>query len=364
VRDLAFVEIVNSTISKTSASQGGALCARVKGTMDVVNSVLTGGRTTSGPGGCVYGEGSSHTKLLGVVVSGCSTTDGAGAGINVNGEAKLDLIKCTVGNNTARQSANITSNTYIHGGGFSATDSASVTLEGSQISGNYAQYGAGGFYLSDRTTIRFQGNTPTQVYGNRAGTVGGGIRVASPLPEDQLSRFLRVYNNTANSSPDIGVVANSFQVLSSNGDELLASDSREGFLQVTLNVSGTNGMPSADDLVYTIYDENNNGLSTQTVTSRGAGGAPGGDLKELAISLKRPPGGLVLVGTGAYPRHPPPPPPHLPTSPRLPQIHRPTGWQHHPPPDTYPSIPPPIGQLPPRVLSFACNCCSLITQRV
>jgi hypothetical protein len=51
-------------------------------------------------------------------------------------------------------------------------------------------------------------------------------------------------------------------------------------------VSGANGMPSADDLSYTVYDASNNALFTQTVST------PVGDLKELAISLKRPPGML------------------------------------------------------------------------
>jgi hypothetical protein len=287
VRMLGVVEVVNSTISKTTAEYGGALCSRFKSTMDVSDSLLTGGVATNGPGGCVYGEQSSQTKLMDVVVSGCSTSSGGGGGVAVNGEAKSDLINSTVRNNTARQTSKTGSNVYVHGGGVSVVDSASVTLESSQIFGNYAQYGAGGLYLSDRTTIRFQGNTPTEVYNNKAGTVGGGIRLASTLPEHQLLRFFKVHNNTARSSPDIGITANSFQLVSSNGDELLASDSRDGFLQVSLNVSGTNGMPSADDLVYTIYNGSGNGLSTQTVAS------PGGDLKEFAISLKRPPGVFI-----------------------------------------------------------------------
>jgi hypothetical protein len=85
-------------------------------------------------------------------------------------------------------------------------------------------------------------------------------------------------------------MAKSIQVVSSNGESLLASDSRDGFLQATLNVSGANGLPSADDLWYTVFDTNNTALSTQNANGRST---HDGSLTDVAISLKRPPGGLL-----------------------------------------------------------------------
>ncbi len=65
---------------------------------------------------------------------------------------------------------------------------------------------------------------------------------------------------------------------------MTASDGREGFLQLTLNVSGRNGMPSADDLVYSLYDDSNNKLFDQNLFTQGT------ELRQAAISIKRPPG--------------------------------------------------------------------------
>jgi hypothetical protein len=213
----------------------------------------------------------------------------AGGGVAMQDKSKLELVNSTIRNNTAGkvEEGSIVTKTYIHGGGIAVFDSASFVVEGSEITGNYAQFTGGGLYLEDDTTTSFQGNTPTRIHNNEARTIAGGIRLASTLPEKDLARFV-VSNNTSLNSPDIGVVATSIEVVKSNGDELLASDSRDGFLQVTLNVSGANGMPSADDLVYTVYDNNTATLFTQTVSTRA------GNLKELAISLKLPPGGIDM----------------------------------------------------------------------
>lgn len=260
----ARVEVTNSTVTNTTATtKGGSICTMGNGSITLVDSVVAGGTATKETGGCVYGESDSRVTFLGAVVSGCSAP-GAGGGINMVGRAVLELVDSSVRNNTAGK----------------------VARGVSDISGNSAPFAAGGLHLDDRTSASFRGNKPTSIHNNSAGTVGGGVRLAAVVTKDDLSRYLRVYGNTAPNSPDIGVTATSIVVVSSNGDRLLASDNRDGFLQVALNVSGANGMPSADDLSYTVYDASNNALFTQTVST------PVGDLKELAISLKRPPGML------------------------------------------------------------------------
>lgn len=282
--DQAEVEVVNSTIAKTTAVRGGALAAQGNATLRVVDSRVSGGRATKEAGGCMHVNGNCEVNLLRTVVAGCSTP-AAGGGVAVEQKAALKLVNCTIRNNTAGkvEGGTIATNLYVHGGGVAVFDEASLTVEGSEIMGNYAQFAGGGLYLEDDTKTSFQGTTPTRIYNNEAKTVAGGIRLATTLSEQDLSRFV-VENNTAPNSPDVGIVAASIEVLSSNGDELLASDNRDGFLQVTINVSGANEMPSSDDLTYTVYNTSTAALFTQTVSTGN------GHLKELAISLKLPPG--------------------------------------------------------------------------
>jgi hypothetical protein len=282
----ARVEVTNSTVTNTTATtKGGSICTMGNGSVTLVDSVVAGGTATKETGGCVYGESDSRVKLVGAVVSGCSAP-GAGGGVNMVGRAMLELISSSVTNNTAGKVARgvIDTSPNVHGGGVAVWELAGILLDGADIFGNSAPFAAGGLHLDDRTSASFQGKQPTSIHNNSAGTVGGGVRLAAVVTQDDLSRYLRVYGNTAPNSPDIGVTAMSIVVVSSNGDRLLASDNRDGFLQVALNVSGANGMPSADDLSYTVYDVSDNALFTQTVST------PVGDLKELAISLKRPPG--------------------------------------------------------------------------
>jgi hypothetical protein len=145
-------------------------------------------------------------------------------------------------------------------------------------------------YLHADSTTLFQGTKPTMVHNSTAGQVGGGIRVASRLAEAAMSRFFRVDGNTAPKSPDVSVTAVLIQVVSSNAESLVASDSREGFLQVTLNVSGLNGMLSADPSRYVVHDSSRSLIFPRPVSSERLQGE-GATLKEVAISLKQPPGG-------------------------------------------------------------------------
>lgn len=57
-----------------------------------------------------------------------------------------------------------------------------------------------------------------------------------------------------------------------------------------LNVSGLNGMLSADPLRYVVYDSSRSLFFSQLVSSERLQGE-GTTLKEVAISLKQPPGG-------------------------------------------------------------------------
>lgn len=105
-----------------------------------------------------------------------------------------------------------------------------------------------------------------------------------------MRQFVKVDGNKAPIRPNISTVATSIQILSSNADNLVASDSREGFLQLTLKVFGRNNVPSDDDLVYSVYDSNHVKLFDQQLSLQGT------ELKTVAISLKPPPGWLDSCG--------------------------------------------------------------------
>lgn len=77
-------------------------------------------------------------------------------------------------------------------------------------------------------TVILQGSKPSVIH-NTAKTTGGGVRLASKLPLDALLRFVKVEGNAAPNNPDVSVVATSIQVLWSNADNVLPSDSRDGF---------------------------------------------------------------------------------------------------------------------------------------
>jgi len=277
------LELVNSTLRHTTGDLGGSLCVSGSGRASVLASKLIGGRSTGGSGGCVRAEGKAWLQVVDSVVSGCRTPWGGG-GIGMADQSRLELLNSTVSNNTAGIRGAIDIITNAHGGGVALWDTASLLLESSELFGNYAHYAGGGLYLSDDSTASFKGNKQSVIRNNTAGTTGGGVRLASGLAHETLSQFIKVDGNMAPNRPNISTVATTIQILSSNADNLVASDSREGFLQLTLKVLGRNDVPSDDDLVYSVYDSNHAKLFDQPVFPQGT------ELKTVAISLKRPPG--------------------------------------------------------------------------
>jgi hypothetical protein len=254
------------------------------GKAEVLSSTLINGRTIEGSSGCVGAIDNATVRFVNTLISSCRTPLGGG-GIGMADRSRLELINSTVTNNTAGRGGAIDAGTNVHGGGVALWNSASMLLESSELHSNYAHYAGGGMHVSDRTTVVFKGDKKSVVQNNEAGTTGGGIRLASGLAGKTLSDFLVVDGNkVSNQTSDISVTATSIQIESSNADNLVASDSREGFLQLALNVSGRNGMPSDDKLTSSLYDANNVKLYDQVVVTQGT------ELKQAAISIKRPPG--------------------------------------------------------------------------
>jgi hypothetical protein len=223
-------------------------------------------------------------RFVNTLVSTCHAPQGGG-GIGVEEQARLELLNSTVTNNMAGFRLGNGTYTNAYGGGVVLWDSASMLLGSSELSSNYARYAGGGLHLSPNSTVSFRGGMKSVIRNNTAGTTGGGIRLSSRLAKETLEDFVVVDGNKVSGKPsNVSATATSIQVLSSNADNLVASDSREGFLQLTLNVSSLNGMPSDDKLVYSLFDANNVQLYDQNLVTQGI------ELKKADISIKRPPG--------------------------------------------------------------------------
>jgi hypothetical protein len=281
--DWVRLHLVNTTINRTiSGTDGGSLCVRESARAEASTSTFINGRASKS-GGCVSVWNDASVMFANTLVSSCRSHLGGG-GIEVSDQARLELIKCTVANNTAGLHRG-NSSSKPNGGGVVLWDSASMLLESSELLSNYASFAGGGLHLGANTTTSFRGDMKSIVRNNTAGTTGGGIRLASPLAQATLEDFVVVDGNKASDKPsNVSVMATSIQVLSSNGDNLVASDSREGFLQLTLNVSGRNGMPSDDKLIYSLFAANSVQLYDQNLVTQGTG------LRTAAVSIKRPPG--------------------------------------------------------------------------
>lgn len=280
----ATVNITTTTFTGSSAGSGGSLCASNNGTLLVAHCLVNRAQATINGGG-MFADGDSFLKVMDTTVLGCSAKN-HGGGLNVYNQAMLELINSTVINNTAGMLGKVNTAVNSHGGGVALWEHASILLEGSHLANNYAQYAGGGLLLEKASKVACRGSRPTFVHLNTALTTGGGVRLRSNLAMDTALTCFDVARNHAPSSADISMDIASIEVIRSNGKNLIASDSRDGFLQVTLNVSGANGLPSSDDMTYTLFDAKNTNLVDQTIHAQGTG------LKKFAISLKRPPGTL------------------------------------------------------------------------
>lgn len=284
VFDWVRLHLVKTTINRTiSGTDGGSLCVKDSARAEASTSTFINGRA-SNSGGCVTAHGDASLRFVHTLVSTCHAPQGGG-GIGVSDQARLELLNSTVTNNMAGFRIGNGTYTNAYGGGVGLLHSASMLLGSSELSSNYARYAGGGLHLSLNTSVSFRGGMKSIIRNNTAGTTGGGIRLSSRLAMETLEDFVVVDGNTASGKPsNVSAMATSIQVLSSNADNLVASDSREGFLQLTLNVSSRTGMPSDDKLVYSLFDANNVQLYDQNLVTQGI------ELKEAAISIKRPPG--------------------------------------------------------------------------
>jgi len=253
----------------------------------VLGSVISGAHAETNNGGCIHIRDNGTAKLVNTVVSGCNTPMGGG-GIGVLDQGRLELVNSTIKGNTGGQRGTLVAKDNVHGGGVGAFDTASVVLAGSRFFNNYAHFGGGGLSLYGSATLSVRGRQPSFFHNNTAGTTGGGLRFGSGTaarPSAAVLQLIRAKGNVAPNAPEVSIQATDIAIVNkSNADNFIASDSRDGFLRLTLNVSGAHGLPSDDRLMYSMFDSNNSKLFDQAISRSGT------DLKEVAISLKQPPG--------------------------------------------------------------------------
>jgi hypothetical protein len=178
----ASVDMNSARLFGSTSGQGGSLCVGDTAWLSVSDSVIIGGRSTTGAGGCMAGAGLARIQLLRTNVSGCSAVS-SGGGIIMDGQAILQLFYSTVSNNSAGTGlgGTLDGSSKAHGGGVSVADRSSIVLQGSVLSGNKAPYGAGGMFLSSNATVSFAGDSPTATRRHQSAEVSG-WRLAFPRP--------------------------------------------------------------------------------------------------------------------------------------------------------------------------------------
>ncbi len=163
------LEVNNSTLSSNSAANGGGIYNQ--GTLTVSNSTLSsnlaGARNTANGGG-IYNTGT--TKVLNSTITDNSArANGSAGGGGILNAGHLTVSTSTLNNN------NVGSNNGSSGGGIANTNTGTLEISNSTLSGNSAGLYGGG--ISNGGTMTVSNST---ISGNSA-AIGGGISNGSTM---------------------------------------------------------------------------------------------------------------------------------------------------------------------------------------
>jgi hypothetical protein len=196
-------------------------------------------------------------------------------------QSSLILSGATISNCTAQQ----------FGGGVAVREAA-VIMENTTFSYSTAGEYGGGLALFGNTSLHLMGVSRFQH--NRAKSCGGGIFIESANVTSTngngsiAARLLDASDNTATYAADTCVAGKKIAVVATdaNLDAFVTSlDSQGGLLRVTLNVSGSQGLPADDPIQFTIFNSQGKAISTQRLDGKVENG-----LRQEAIQLRQPPG--------------------------------------------------------------------------
>ena len=255
------LNLIDSTISGNSAEDDAGGIYNFDGaTLSVSNSTISNnsaGSASGNYGGGISSYSNSEVSLSNSTVSGNSAY--GGGGISNFSSSTLSVSNSTIGNNTAGDGA------ASFGGGILNTSSGEANIENSTISSNTASAAGGGVFSFDGSTLNLSSST---ISGNSAGAGGGVFDFYNSTLS--LSSNLIAGNTATNAGNE--VYGSGLEVASTNnlfGDSSQAnSDAFTGFDpatgtdNITATSDGTN--PTALDAILetTLAD---NGGPTQTL---------------------------------------------------------------------------------------------------
>lgn len=172
-------------ISHNRAALGGGIIASANSQVMIYGGTISG-NTATGDGGGILAEGGCSVTLSGSSVSVTGNTAGSGGGVNAQGGLTVHYASVTNNKATVNGGGAFTNGiTELNGAVFTGNEAgvdgggirgsgASVTVDGSDISGNKAAHGAGISLNGSSTVTMKNGSTIT---GNTAGKRGGGVNI-------------------------------------------------------------------------------------------------------------------------------------------------------------------------------------------
>lgn len=187
--------------NNTADSHGGALGFSYYSTGNINNCVFYN-NTASGSGGAIYNYNNSfptfnNCEFYGNISNDTATPTGYGGGAFHSNNSRLVLNYCSIHNNTANSGS---------GGGICGT-LTTMNINRTLIYANTASEEGGGIasYHTDNTDTTYLTNC--DIFGNTAGTLGGGVRETSGYDAQTLLHNSIIWANNAPTNPQYAYVS-------------------------------------------------------------------------------------------------------------------------------------------------------------
>lgn len=272
---------------------GGALYIENNATANITDCTFRGCTAVKG-GGAVLVKDTAHAHLRGCNLLQCHCTKVGGGALDAFGTAEVTMHDCRLFDNTAvgyggaifvdeyarlvADGCEVAQNSCDDsGGGIAGIANSSLVLLNSLLHRNVAPKG-GGLALLGAANLSMLG---TKVQKNRATSWGGGIILGSA---NFLSAQIRsaVHHNQAPFDADVSALPANLLLSNTSNVESFVSrlKSDEGLVNVTLLVTGPQGLPSGEVKVHASL-----GSVVMLTLKTGADG-----LVTMPVKLRKPPG--------------------------------------------------------------------------
>jgi hypothetical protein len=155
------VTVSNSTAQGGIGLGGGGILHNTTGTVDIINSTISGNSSIEGFGGGITNNVTGTVNITNSTISGNSAGDGIGGAYL--GAGTLNVTGSTISSNTGRV-----------GGGLCLLNTGTSNVVNSTISGNTALIVGGGVFVDTGSTLTLTNST---ISNNNAGAEPGGVFV-------------------------------------------------------------------------------------------------------------------------------------------------------------------------------------------